>query len=355
MTIFTAAAGLSNPHLQTLVPRFIRKQALFAPQWQTLETPDGDFLDLAWSESPDGDSSNGDESNSDNLSNDNPSSDNQRSDKPSSDKQSNKPIFILFHGLEGSFESPYANGLMNAFAKDGWLSVMMHFRGCSGKPNRLARAYHSGEVEDARFFLRHLHSRFPNNPKVAVGISLGGNMLANYLADYADDPLISAATIVSAPFDLACCSSRIEQGFSKLYKKYLLNSLKSNALKKHKLLQEKIGISAESIKKIDKLYEFDERITAPLHGFKNAQDYYAQCSALPKLNRIKLPTQIIHAKDDPFMTDDVIPKFVLPDNIDYRLFQKGGHVGFITGSTLKPRFWLEEALPAYYESIQDSA
>ena len=139
MTIFTAAAGLSNPHLQTLVPRFIRKQALFSPQWQTLETPDGDFLDLAWSESPDGDGSNGDESNSDNLSNDN----------PSSDKLSNKPIFILFHGLEGSFESPYANGLMNAFAKDGWLSVMMHFRGCSGKPNRLARAYHSGEVEDA--------------------------------------------------------------------------------------------------------------------------------------------------------------------------------------------------------------
>jgi hypothetical protein len=242
-----------------------------------------------------------------------------------------------------------------SFAKDGWLSVMMHFRGCSGKPYRLARAYHSGEVEDARFFLRHLHAQFPNNPKVAVGISLGGNMLANYLAEYADDPLLSAATIVSAPFDLACCSSRIERGFSKLYKKYLLNSLKSNALKKVKLLQEKLGITAESIKKIDKLYEFDERITAPLHGFKNAQDYYAQCSALPKLNKIKLPTQIIHAKDDPFMTDDVIPKFVLPDNIDYRLFQKGGHVGFITGSTLKPRFWLEEALPAYYESIQGSA
>ncbi|MEZ9177465.1 hydrolase [Vibrio kanaloae] len=330
MTIFTAAAGLSNPHLQTLVPRFIRKQALFAPQWQTLETPDGDFLDLAWSESPEGDT-------------------------PSNEARSNKPIFVLFHGLEGSFESPYANGLMNAFAKDGWLSVMMHFRGCSGKPNRLARAYHSGEVEDARFFLKHLDRQFPNNPKVAVGISLGGNMLANYLVEYADDPLLSAATIVSAPFDLACCSSRIERGFSKIYKKYLLNSLKSNALKKGNLLQDQLGITAKAIKKINKLYEFDERITAPLHGFKNAQDYYAQCSALPKLNQIKLQTQIIHAKDDPFMTDDVIPKFVLPDNIDYRLFQKGGHVGFITGSTLKPRFWLEEALPAYYESLQDSA
>ncbi|MGB1322377.1 MAG: hydrolase [Vibrio gallaecicus] len=325
MTIFTAAAGLSNPHLQTLVPRFIRKQTLFKPTWQTLDTPDGDFLDLAWSEDPTG------------------------------EQLKKKPIFVLFHGLEGSFESPYANGLMNAFAKDGWLSVMMHFRGCSGKPNRLARAYHSGEVEDARFFLEFLNKQFPDNPKVAVGISLGGNMLANYLADYADDPLLSAATIVSAPFDLASCSSRIEQGFSKIYKKYLLNSLKDNALKKGQILLDELGISAESIKNIRHLYEFDERITAPLHGFKNAQDYYVKCSALSKLQKIKLPTQIIHAKDDPFMTDAVIPKFVLPENIDYRLFQHGGHVGFITGNTLKPRFWLEEALPAYYESIQDSA
>mgnify|MGYP000465432662 FL=1 len=325
MTIFTAAAGLSNPHLQTLVPRFIRKQTLFKPIWQTLDTPDGDFLDLAWSEEPKG------------------------------EQLKNKPIFVLFHGLEGSFESPYANGLMNAFAKDGWLSVMMHFRGCSGKPNRLARAYHSGEVEDARFFLEFLNKQFPDNPKVAVGISLGGNMLANYLADYADDPLLSAATIVSAPFDLASCSSRIEQGFSKIYKKYLLNSLKDNALKKGQILLDELGISVESIKNIRHLYEFDERITAPLHGFKNAQDYYVKCSALSKLQQIKLPTQIIHAKDDPFMTDAVIPKFVLPENIDYRLFQHGGHVGFITGNTLKPRFWLEEALPAYYESIQDSA
>ncbi|WP_299687327.1 hydrolase [uncultured Vibrio sp.] len=335
MTIFTAAAGLSNPHLQTLLPRFIRKQALFQPQWQTLETPDGDFLDVAWSESPE--------------------SDTPSINHSSRGKISNKPIFVLFHGLEGSFNSPYANGLMNAFAKDGWLSVMMHFRGCGKKPNRLARAYHSGEIEDARFFLTHLHAQFPNNPKVAVGISLGGNMLANYLAEYADEPLLSAATIVSAPFDLASCSSRIEQGFSKIYKNYLLKSLKSNALKKVALLQDELGISAETIHNIDKLYEFDERITAPLHGFKGAQDYYAQCSALPKLNKIKLPTQIIHAKDDPFMTDDVIPKFTLPNNIDYRLFKQGGHVGFITGSTLKPRFWLEEALPAYYQSIQDSA
>ncbi|PIB15818.1 hydrolase [Vibrio rotiferianus] len=321
MTQFFAAAGIKNPHLQTLLPRFIRKKALFTPVWQTLDTPDDDFLDLAWSEQQD------------------------------TEIARNKPIFVLFHGLEGCFYSPYANGLMNAFSKSGWLSVMMHFRGCSGKPNKKARAYHSGEVTDARFFLEQLNQQFPNTPKVAVGISLGGNMLANYLAQYRDDPILSAATIVSAPLDLSACANRIEQGFSKVYKRYLLSSLKRNALQKHDLIQGELALSYRSIKRVTRLYEFDDLVTAPLHGFKDAQDYYDQCSGLSKLQQITLPTLIIHAKDDPFMTEAVIPKFVLPDNIDYRLYENGGHVGFLTGTALKPKFWLEEALPAYYESI----
>lgn len=325
MTHFVAAKGLANPHLQTLAPRFIRKKALFEPIWQTLDTPDGDFLDIAWSEDI------------------------------KAPQAQNKPIFVLFHGLEGCFYSPYANGLMNAFAQKGWLSVMMHFRGCSGKPNKLARAYHSGEVEDARFFLNHLDSLFPKQRKVAVGISLGGNMLANYLATYQEDPQLDAATIVSAPFDLSACSQRIEQGFSKLYKNYLLSSLKKSALQKHHLIKGKLGLSYQSIKRVTKLYDFDDLITAPLHGFKGAEDYYQRCSGIHCLNQITLPTQIIHAKDDPFMTDAVIPKYILPDNIDYRLFDQGGHVGFVTGSALKPRFWLEEALPAYYESFVSPA
>ncbi|WP_260259986.1 hydrolase [Vibrio intestinalis] len=324
MTQFTAATGLSNPHLQTLAPRFIRKKALFEPIWQTLDTPDGDFLDLAWSENKDAEAA------------------------------KNKPLFVLFHGLEGCFYSPYANGLMNAFAKQGWLSVMMHFRGCSGKPNKLARAYHSGEVKDARLFLEYLNQIFPQQKKVAVGISLGGNMLANYLAEYADEPLLDAASIVSAPLDLSACSERIEQGFSKLYKAYLLNSLKRNALRKHHLLKGELDLSYQSIKRVTRLYEFDDLITAPLHGFKDAEDYYQRCSGIHRLQEIRLPTQIIHAKDDPFMTDAVIPQFVLPDNIDYRLLEQGGHVGFVSGSVLKPRFWLEETLPAYYQCLKSA-
>ena len=321
MTQFFAAAGIKNPHLQTLLPRFIRKKALFNPIWQTLDTPDDDFLDLAWSEDP------------------------------NSDSAQKKPVFVLFHGLEGCFYSPYANGLMNAFAKSGWLSVMMHFRGCSGKPNKQARAYHSGETQDARQFLEHLDEALPNSPKIAVGISLGGNMLANYLAEYRDNPLIEAATIISAPLDLAACSNRIEQGFSKVYSNYLVSSLKRSAIQKHDQLQGELALSYRSIKRVTRLQEFDDLITAPLHGFSNAQDYYQQCSGLNKLQDISLPTLIIHAKDDPFMTDDVIPKFVLPDNIDYRLYEHGGHVGFLSGSLLKPQFWLEEMLPSYYACI----
>ncbi len=321
MTHFYPARGLSNPHVQTVLPRIIRKKTLFNVKWKTLETPDGDFLDLAWSE-----------------------------DWQTTSAQK-KPIFILFHGLEGSFHSPYANGLMDAFAKQGWLSVMMHFRGCSGRPNRLARAYHSGEVEDARFFLKHINTLFPSQPKVAIGISLGGNMLVNYLATYRHDPILDAATVVSAPLDLAACSQRIEQGFSKVYKNYLLSSLKKNAIQKKIQLNNALGVTSKHIKEIGTLYGFDDLITAPLHGFKDADDYYTRCSGIKVINQVSIPLQVIHAQDDPFMTSKVIPDFKLEHNIHYRLFKQGGHVGFLSGNFAKPKFWLEHSMPKYYQHI----
>ncbi|CAM2988268.1 hydrolase [Vibrio rarus] len=318
---FSPHWSLRNPHLQTLMPRLIRKQPLFTPVWETLTTSDNDFLDLAWSE------------------------------EWQNESAANKPIFILFHGLEGSFNSPYAHGLMHSFAQKGWLAVMMHFRGCSGKPNRQARAYHSGETEDARFFLELIQRRFPNNPKVATGISLGGNMLVNYLARYAEQPLLDEASIVCAPLDLAVCSKRIEQGFSKLYQTYLLSSLKRTALQKIHLLQDALGIDVNTVQNMRFLHQFDDAITAPLHGYTDAIDYYTQCSGLPKLNDIRIPTHIIHAKDDPFMTDAVIPTFKLNKNIKYLLLGNGGHVGFIGGALTQPYFWLEMALPSFYDKF----
>ncbi|MDN3679396.1 hydrolase [Vibrio tapetis subsp. quintayensis] len=325
MTSFKAAAGIRNPHLQTILPRVIRRKALFTPHNERLNLPDGDFVDLAWSADP------------------------------ASEQAQNKPVFVLFHGLEGSFNSPYANGLMNAFAKQGWLSVMMHFRGCSGETNLKPRAYHSGEIEDARYFLTQLEQRFPRQKKVAVGISLGGNMLVNYLAHYHLNPILDAATIVSAPLSLDSCAKRIEQGFSKVYRNYLLSSLKRNALNKLPLIQQVLPIEPEQIEQLKRLEEFDDLITSQLHGFDNAQHYYQQCSGIRCLDQISIPTRIIHSKDDPFMTEDVIPNFPLPEHIKYHLLDHGGHVGFLTGSLIKPRFWLEETLPEYYEVLKRSA
>jgi predicted alpha/beta-fold hydrolase len=321
MNPFIPARGLSNPHIQTLAPRLIRKNAVLTGYPERLETPDHDFLDLVWSES-----------------------DVQR-------QHSNKPIFVLFHGLEGSFESPYANGLMEAFARQGWLSVMMHFRGCSGEINRLARAYHSGETDDARLLLEQIRQRYPHNPIAVVGVSLGGNMMVNYLAKYSDDPITSSCAVISAPLDLACCSARIEQGFSRLYRNHLLGSLKQNALKKLHLLEQALPITADDIHSMKRLYEFDEQITAPLHGFKDAAHYYEACSGLPKLAQVDTPLLIIHAKDDPFMTDAVIPSFHLPNEVDYRLYEHGGHVGFVGGEAFSPTLWLEEALPTHFNNL----
>ncbi len=317
---FQPASGAAAPHIQTLLPRWVRRHPLFTPHKETLTTPDDDVLTLAWSEDP---------------------------NHPSAQT---KPLFILFHGLEGSFHSPYANGLMHAFAQQGWLSVMMHFRGCDGQPNRRARAYHSGETSDPRHFLMHIQQRFPSNYKMVTGVSLGGNMLANYLAEFADEPLVDSATIISAPFDLSDSSHRINRGFSRLYQTYLLRSLKQNAYRKFETLRQAIPLSQQSIRQLQTLQQFDDLITAPLHGFANAQDYYQRCSAISKLGQIRLPTLILHAQDDPFMTEAVIPTAPLPQVIDYQLMPHGGHVGFLSGTLAKPRFWLEEALPHYYRA-----
>ncbi|WP_325891488.1 hydrolase [Grimontia sp. NTOU-MAR1] len=310
---FVPMKGGKNPHVQTLLPRFLRRKAVFEPVWQRLETPDGDFLDISWTQDP--------------------------------TTVGDKPIVVLFHGLAGCFYSPYANGLLNAFKQQGWVGVLMHFRGCSGSLNKMPRSYHSGETGDARFFLEYLKQRFPENAKVATGVSLGGNMLVRYLAEFKDDPIIKAGCVISPPLDLAACSSRIRQGFSRVYQAYLLRSM-NRTLSKKLVRHPQIGHwkSGEKVM-ISNLYQFDQTVTAPLHGFNDAEDYYRQCSGLGVLQEIATPLKVIHAKDDPFMTEAVIPKSPLPGNIDYHLTEHGGHVGFVSGTLQAPDFWLEREVP----------
>ncbi|MEC6824806.1 hydrolase [Photobacterium piscicola] len=322
MQPFSAATGLGNPHLQTLLPRFIRRQPLFTPITQRLEMPDGDFIDLAWTEQPD-------------------------------HTNHHQPLIILLHGLEGSFNSPYANGLLMAAKQQGWLGVMMHFRGCSGELNRHPQSYHSGDIKDVRFFIQWLRQQFPQRPFMAVGVSLGGNVLINYLANYRDNSELIAAQAISPPLNLASCSDRIQQGFSRVYQRYLLTSLKRTVTQKIDRQPHTMPINQQQLASINSVWQFDQAVTAPLHGFKNADDYYQRCSGLQQLMKIRSPLRIIHAKDDPFMNSDVIPSQPLPANIRYDLSAAGGHVGFINGSLLKPQFWLEHTVPAWFQQQLD--
>ncbi|MFJ3457831.1 hydrolase [Scandinavium goeteborgense] len=313
---FVPMKGVRNCHLQTMLPRLIRRKVLFTPHWQRLELPDGDFVDLAWSEDP--------------------------------NQARHKPRLVVFHGLEGSLYSPYAHGLIHAAQQRGWLGVVMHFRGCSGEPNRNQRIYHSGETEDGTWFLSWLRREFGEVPTAAVGYSLGGNMLGCLLAKEGDNTPLDAAVIVSAPFMLEACSYHMDKGFSRVYQRYLLNLLKANASRKLKAYPGTLPVDLKRLKSVRRIREFDDLITSKIHGYADAIDYYRQCSAMPVLSQITKPTLIIHAKDDPFMDHHSIPaQEELPANIQYQLTEYGGHVGFVGGTLRHPEMWLEKRIPAW--------
>ena len=319
---FRPLRGVSNPHLQTMLPRLIRRRLNFKPHWQRLDMPDGDFVDLAWSEDP--------------------------------RQATHKPRLVVFHGLEGSLHSPYAHGLIDAARKQGWLGVVMHFRGCSGVPNRMKRIYHSGETEDGSYFLNWLSTRYGKAPTAAVGFSLGGNMLACLMAKQGADCTLQAGVVVSAPLMLEHCSKHIEKGFSRVYQHYLLNLLKKNAARKLRSYPGTLPVDMRQLKGVRRLREFDDLITSKIHGFADAIDYYRQCSAMPLLPQIKTPTLIIHAKDDPFMDHHVIPDTaILPANIEYQLTRYGGHVGFVGGTLRRPEMWLEQRIPQWLSKFLD--
>ncbi|WP_376785476.1 MULTISPECIES: hydrolase [Pantoea] len=313
---FMPPRALRNPHLQTVLPRLVRRRLLLRPHWQRLDLPDGDFVDLAWSEDP--------------------------------QLASHKPRVVLFHGLEGNFHSPYAHGLMHACQRQGWLGVVMHFRGCGGEPNRLHRIYHSGETEDAAFFLRWLKTRWGDVPTAAVGVSLGGNMLGCLLGRLGDAAPLDAGVIVSAPLLLEPCSLKLEQGFSRFYQRYLLDQLKKNAERKLLAWPGTLPVDLPQLRALRRLRDFDDVITARAHGFLDAGDYYRRASAMPLLKNVRKPLLIIHAKDDPFMTDEVIPQ---PDRLSasttYQLTPHGGHVGFVGGTLRQPQMWLEQRVPQW--------
>ena len=313
---FKPALALTSPHVQTVLPRFLYRNSLKNYICQTLELDDGDFLDLVWTNKP----------------------------------VNNQPIVVVFHGLEGSIESSYVNGIMLAIKKRGWAGLLMHFRGCSGRANRLSRSYHSGETEDAKQLLSYISKEYPLSPVAAIGYSLGGNMLLKLQAEMGVNSLLKAAVSVCAPLELNNCALRMNKGFSKIYQFHLLNSMKKNVMLKAKEhnYEQLIKLAPQKIKRLKNFREFDNSVTAPLHGFRDVDDYYTQSSARQYLHKIAKPTLLIQARDDPFMSVQLIPEASeLSDSTQLELSEHGGHVGFISGHIFKPVFWLESRIPEY--------
>jgi len=318
MSRFIPMRGFSNAHFQTILPTLLNKKEKVLYTHERLELDDGDFLDLAWR------------------------------DLPTEDK---RPIIIIFHGLEGSVHSPYAFRMMKALDVQGFNSVVMHFRGCYGEQNRLARAYHSGETGDARFFINYLHALYPERNLAAVGYSLGGNMLMKLQGEWGSDSPLFAVVSVSSPLRLEMTADHINSGASRFYQTLLMNSLKKRLLEKFERhdYESLIGLKKEVVPTLKSFWEYDDLFTGPVHGFKSAEDYYARSSAYPYIPHIKKPALIIHAKDDPFMPSAVLPSLdQLPEQVSVELSDHGGHVGFLGGTLLKPKYWLEERIPAFF-------
>lgn len=211
-------------------------------------------------------------------------------------------------------------------------------------------AYHSGETEDALFFLRLLSELYPHTPKVAIGFSLGANMLLKLLGENPTQTYLQAAVAISAPMRLAECADSINRGFSRLYQKYLLTSLLKNLRVKMRSMSfpPSIDLSAGRLKQLRNFRDFDHHVTAPLHGYSGADDYYQQCSAMDYIKHIQTPTLILHARDDPFMNHQVIPSAQqLSASVRLEVSEQGGHVGFMQGTPWRPRIWLHQRVSAF--------
>lgn len=310
---FKPAWWLPTPHLQTIWPVLCRGDIPdLQLERERLELPDGDFIDLDWT-----------------------------------GRNKSGPLVLILHGLEGSIESHYAKGMLYRISQEGWRGVFMHFRGCSGEPNRLPRYYHSGDTGDVDFVVHSILKRQPNTPVAVIGFSLGGNVLLKWLGETGNQNPLKAAIAISVPFELQKAAHHICKGFSKFYQWYFIRCLRERLATKFNLHQTIFDPSV--LYEVHTMYDFDDKVTAPLHGFSGVEEYYSTSSSRQFLGKIQVPTLILHSKDDPFMSEEVIPKpEELSSKITFELTQFGGHVGFVGGKfPWAPEYWLEDRIPDY--------
>jgi uncharacterized protein len=311
---YRAPKWLPGGHAQTIYPVLIK--AVPPPyRRERWPTPDGDFIDLDWV-----------------------------------DSAAAAPLVVLFHGLEGSSASHYATALMAALRQRGWSGVVPHFRGCSGEPNLMPRAYHSGDSDEIDWVLRRLRQQFRGRAIFAAGVSLGGNALLKWLGESegSANDVIAAAAAISAPLDLTLCGHHLGAGFNRVYTWHFLTTLKQNAAEK---LARFPGLfDGPRMMRAHNLYEFDDTVTAPLHGFDGAEDYWRRASAKPLLRGIGVPTLLLNARNDPFLPAHGLPQaHELSASVTAEFPREGGHVGFVVGSLPGRLDWLPQRLMNFFD------
>lgn len=316
-TPYRPAWFVPNAHVATLWARLFRRLPLPDVERLRWDTPDGDFVDIVrLPAAPD------------------------------------RPRVVLTHGLEGTIRSPYARGLLHECAARGWGADLLLFRSCSGEINRTRRFYHSGDTGDLAFVVDRVLAEFPRARIGLAGVSLGGNVLLKYLGERGDavDPRVVGAVAVSVPYDLGRGSRRIGRGFGKVYERYFLQSLVRKAREKARRYSDLVDLAR--LDAVRTLLEFDELVTAPLHGFASADDYYARSSSLRFLRGIRRPTLLLSAVDDPFLPPEVLDEVRTEARANARLelefVAKGGHVGFVAGTVpWRPFYYAEWRVTDY--------
>jgi uncharacterized protein len=257
------------------------------------------------------------------------------------------PHAVFMHGLEGGVHSHYVANLFAEAARRGWSADLILFRGCAGELNRARRFYHSGETTDFDFALRRIVAERPGTPIGLAGVSLGGNVLLKWLGEQGVDGVPAAvrgAAAVSVPFDLARGCRRLSHGFSRVYERFFLRSLIAKA--RRKLARHPDLCDAAALDRVRTLWDFDDLVTAPVHGFRNALDYYTQSSSIHYLHGVRVPTLLLSALDDPFLPAEVLDEVrsIAQQNpaLEIEFLQRGGHVGFVSGRVpWKPTYYAE--------------
>jgi predicted alpha/beta-fold hydrolase len=293
-------------HLQTITSGLSRRSADVQYVRERIDTPDGDFLDLDWA------------------------------------RRSSSSLVVIAHGLEGHSRRPYVLGMARAFNSSGYDALVWNFRGCSGEPNRLLRSYHSGCSDDLQCVIEHVLEHKAYDTITLVGFSLGGNICLKYLGEQgAQVPkAIVAAVALSVPCDLRASALRVAEWSNRLYLRRFLRTMRQKIRDKDRIMPGKLNL--DGIEQLRDFGEFDDRFTAPLNGFANAEEYWRQCSSRQFLDRIRLPTLIINARNDPFLTPACFPveEAMASEHVCLEMPRQGGHVGFPDRSG--EHFWSEK-------------